>query len=87
MGGSWVPVETERLENNCESWCTALLHIVPAKVAGTWQFQGGELALSQEFQMLQGSLKSGTRISSPVSSVASLVTPPLAVSPRTPGSV
>ena len=29
----------------------------------------------------------GTRISSPVSSVASFVTPPLAVSPRTPGSV
>ena len=32
-------------------------------------------------------MKSGTRISRPVSSVASLVTPPLAVSPRTPGSV
>src|SRR5205085_12355632 len=32
-------------------------------------------------------MKSGTRIDRPVSSVASLVTPPLAVSPRTPGSV
>ena len=32
-------------------------------------------------------MKSGTRISRPVSSVADLVTPPLAVSPRTPGSV
>jgi PAS domain S-box-containing protein len=32
-------------------------------------------------------MKSGTRISSPVSSVAAFVTPPLAVSPRTPGSV
>ena len=42
----WEADVTERLENNCESWCTALLHIVPAKVAGTWQFEGGELALS-----------------------------------------
>ncbi len=32
-------------------------------------------------------MKSGTRISRPVSSRASFVTPPLAVSPRTPGSV
>ena len=32
-------------------------------------------------------MKRGTRISSPVSSVAAFVTPPLAVSPRTPGSV
>ncbi len=32
-------------------------------------------------------MKSGTRTSRPVSRVASLVTPPLAVSPRTPGSV
>ena len=32
-------------------------------------------------------MNSGTRISRPVSSVAFLVTPPLAVSPRTPGSV
>ena len=32
-------------------------------------------------------MNSGTRISSPVSSVAAFVTPPEAVSPRTPGSV
>ena len=55
----WQADVTERLENNCESWCTALLHIVPAKVAGTWQFQGGEVALTQEFQMLQGTLTTG----------------------------
>ena len=52
----WQADVTERLESDCESWCTALLHIVPAKVAGTWQVPGGELSLSQEFQMLSGSL-------------------------------
>ena len=55
----WEADVTERLENNCDSWCTALLHIVPAKVAGTWQFEGGELALTQEFQKLQGTLTAG----------------------------
>ena len=39
------------------------------------------------FTLSPSLMNSGTRISSPVSSVASLVTPPLAVSPRTPGSV
>ena len=31
-------MEDERvtIEGSCEAWCTALLWIVPAKVAGTW---------------------------------------------------
>src|SRR5262249_5200520 len=39
------------------------------------------------FTLSPSLMKSGTRICRPVSSVASFVTPPLAVSPRTPGSV
>ena len=34
--------------------------IVPAKVAGTWSSAQGDLTLKQEFQMVQGSLKSGS---------------------------
>jgi hypothetical protein len=38
---------------------TALLWIVPAKVAGTWKLAQGELVLKQEFQEVAGSLRSG----------------------------
>ena len=41
------------------SWCTALLWIVPAKVAGTYTVPAGEVTLKQEYQMLTGSLRSG----------------------------
>ena len=52
----WTPDEQVTVEN-CTSWCTVLLNIVPAKVAGTWRVaQGGELKLTQEFQMVSGTL-------------------------------
>jgi SAM-dependent methyltransferase len=38
------------------SWCTALLWIVPARVAGTHKVPQGELTLKQEYQMLSGTL-------------------------------
>jgi len=41
------------------SWCTALLWIVPARVGGTYKIPQGELFLSQEFQMLSGTLRTG----------------------------
>jgi precorrin-6B methylase 2 len=52
----WEADATTRLENNCSSWCTALLHIVPAQVAGTWTLDGGQLVLTQEFQQVTGTL-------------------------------
>jgi hypothetical protein len=51
--------EADRVERTCEeyeSWCTALLWIVPAKVQGTWRASFGELRLEQKFQVLSGSL-------------------------------
>jgi SAM-dependent methyltransferase len=57
VGGSWVPVETERLEAECSSWCVAMLYIVPAKVAGTWRSEYGDLSLTQDVQTVKGSLK------------------------------
>ena len=39
---------------------TAYLWIVPAKVAGSWQSTLGELTLKQNFQMLEGALKTGS---------------------------
>jgi precorrin-6B methylase 2 len=44
-------------KEGCQSYCTAYLWIVPAKVGGTWQVPGGELTLKQSFQMVTGTLK------------------------------
>jgi precorrin-6B methylase 2 len=62
--GEWNADETAELSPNegCQaSWCTALLWIVPARVAGTWKVPQGELALKQEFQMLTGTLRTEGR--------------------------
>ncbi|HET9403742.1 MAG TPA: class I SAM-dependent methyltransferase [Burkholderiales bacterium] len=48
-------------KEGCQSYCTAYLWIVPAKVGGTWKLPDGELTLKQEFQMLTGTLTSGGR--------------------------
>jgi precorrin-6B methylase 2 len=53
----WQPDQSETIQE-CSSWCTAHLWIVPAKVAGTWQLPQGSLTLTQEFQMLAGTLGS-----------------------------
>ena len=57
----WQPDETQSVTDNCSSWCTALLWIVPAKVQGTWKTPQGNLTLTQQFQTLTGSLN-GTAI-------------------------
>jgi hypothetical protein len=53
----WQPDQTETIPD-CESWCTAHLWIVPAKVAGAWQMPQGTLTLTQTFQMVTGTLGS-----------------------------
>lgn len=55
----WTADDTVVLPENCVTWCTAYLWIVPAKVQGTWRLSDGELTLSQEFQKISGTLQSG----------------------------
>jgi SAM-dependent methyltransferase len=58
--GDWQPDETQHItsEQGCtSSWCTALLWIVPARVAGNYKIPQGDLGLKQEFQMLTGTLR------------------------------
>ena len=55
--GDWKADETATVKDGCASYCTALLWIVPAKVAGTWQLGDGELALKQTYQTISGSLR------------------------------
>jgi precorrin-6B methylase 2 len=50
----WQADETSTVSEDCTSWCTALLWIVPAKVEGTWQLPQGALTLTQKFQMVSG---------------------------------
>jgi hypothetical protein len=52
----WEADETATISEDCTSWCTALLWIVPAKVEGTWTLPQGQLTLKQEFQKISGTL-------------------------------
>ncbi|MCC6532746.1 MAG: methyltransferase domain-containing protein [Burkholderiales bacterium] len=51
----WDPDQVARAEDPCGAWCDALLYIVPAKVAGRWRLNDGEIAFEQTYQLLSGS--------------------------------
>ena len=57
----WKPDESATLPG-CNSWCTAHLWIVPAKVDGTWTSPQGELTFKQTFQNISGTLKSADAV-------------------------
>ena len=52
----WTAVRTEHLDQNCSSWCTAMLYIVPARVQGTWRLSGADLVLTQSFDTVAGTI-------------------------------
>ncbi len=52
----WQPDDTVLVEAECTSWCTAYLWIVPAKIQGTWRTANGDLTLTQQYQMIAGTL-------------------------------
>lgn len=54
----WEPDQRETVTQNCETWCTAMLWIVPAKVEGQWEMVDGPLVLTQKFQRVSGTLGS-----------------------------
>ncbi len=57
----WEPDEKADLSSTCDAhYCSPMLWIVPAQVAGTHKLpSGGEVTLSQKFQMLSGTLSAG----------------------------
>ena len=57
----WRPDQSETV-TNCETWCTAHLWYVPAKVAGTWRMPEGTLTLTQQFQVISGTLGSAPAV-------------------------
>jgi SAM-dependent methyltransferase len=56
--GEWEAEQTSRTDGDCYAWCTALLYLVPAKVAGRWRMPQGVLAIEQKYQTFSGSLLS-----------------------------
>jgi precorrin-6B methylase 2 len=52
----WEADASETIEGTCTSWCTSMLNIVPARVGGTWKLGTNDLTLTQEFQMVSGTL-------------------------------
>jgi precorrin-6B methylase 2 len=58
--GDWEADQTATVTEDCTTYCTAYLWIVPAKVDGAWQLPQGQLALKQTHQMVSGTLKNGS---------------------------
>jgi precorrin-6B methylase 2 len=58
----WTADHREQMGGECSAWCTVLLYIVPAKVAGTWRLPDGDLMLTQEFQVVSGNLSLGGQV-------------------------
>ncbi|MEY4965522.1 MAG: hypothetical protein RL274_1105 [Pseudomonadota bacterium] len=56
--GDWEPDQEVSATTECTSYCRAMLWIIPAKVAGTWQMPRGDLTLAQTYQNMSGTLKS-----------------------------
>jgi SAM-dependent methyltransferase len=48
--------EEQVVMNDCITWCTAYLYIVPAKLSGVWRLPAGDLHLTQEYQTVSGVL-------------------------------
>jgi hypothetical protein len=55
----WKPDQSVTLSEGCTTWCTAHLWIVPAKADGSWRLGDADLTLTQTFQMLTGTLRTG----------------------------
>jgi hypothetical protein len=58
--GEWKADETSDVREDCRTYCRANLWIVPAKVEGSWKLPNGNLRLEQDFQMLTGTLQTGS---------------------------
>ena len=62
--GEWEPDQT--VELGCDTYCTAYLWIVPARVEGRWKSAQGELVLKQDFQKVSGTVGAGN-VAAPIS--------------------
>ncbi len=62
--GDWKADETQAANSDdCSSYCTAYLWIVPAKVDGVWASGKEEIKFAQEFQAVHGAVSGGGKVS------------------------
>jgi SAM-dependent methyltransferase len=53
----WPADQTQTLPGgDCSTWCTALLWTVPAKAAGTWKMENGDIVLKQDGNKVTGTI-------------------------------
>jgi predicted RNA methylase len=57
--GDWEPDQVAEVENDCQSYCKALLWIVPARVEGRWRMGRDTITLKQTFQTVTGTMRRG----------------------------
>lgn len=57
----WLSDDTAMISDKDTRWNTAFLWIVPARVEGSWKLAEGELILTQKFQIISGTLKTGKK--------------------------
>ncbi|MCC6472519.1 MAG: class I SAM-dependent methyltransferase [Burkholderiales bacterium] len=57
--GDWKPDLSDN-PDSCYLWCQLFVWIVPARAQGRWRTPQGDLVLSQQYQMVSGSLGDGT---------------------------
>lgn len=53
----WQSDDMVEVDGACTTWCRAYKWVVPAKVEGNWKVGNQQLALTQSFQMLEGTLR------------------------------
>jgi hypothetical protein len=56
--GDWGPDAQAASSSPCTTYCTALVWVVPAKVAGKWRLDQQTLTLTQQYQTISGTLGS-----------------------------
>jgi precorrin-6B methylase 2 len=54
--GDWPADEVQEAKSECQTYCRAMLWIVPAKVQGDWTVNGGRISLNQAYQNVSGSM-------------------------------
>ena len=54
--GDWPADEVAEAKSECQTYCRAMLWIVPAKVQGDWTANGGRISLNQAYQNVSGSM-------------------------------
>jgi len=59
--GDWESDESASAKDDCTSYCTAHLWIVPAKVGGVWASGKDTIKFAQQYQMVYGTLTAGGR--------------------------